>query len=123
MNFGLSDVALDSIRKVLARHSGVREAVIFGSRALKREHSRSDIDILLDGDLEPLESEGIALELDDLPLPLHFDIYLAWELSHRALREHIQRVGKTFYRRELSEDHRSALRGIDTSVPREVDRV
>lgn len=100
MNFGLSETALDSIRKVLAACSGVREAIVFGSRAMGRENARSDIDIALEGDVQPLDAEGIALELDELPLPFHFDIHVVRDLRHRALREHIGRVGKCLYRRE-----------------------
>lgn len=122
MNFGLTETALASIRKILARYSGVREAIVFGSRALGREHPRSDIDIALEGDLQRLDAESIALELDELPLPFHFDIHLAKEMRHRTLREHIGRVGKTLYRRELANDRRHFLRGIDTSLPREEDR-
>jgi uncharacterized protein len=102
MNFGLTDTALDAIKKVLADCAGVQEAIIFGSRAMGREHRRSDIDIALVGDLQPLDAEGIALELDDLPLPFHFDVHLARELRHWALREHVGRVGKLLYRREPS---------------------
>jgi uncharacterized protein len=100
MNFGLTDTALDSIRKVIAGCSGVREAIVFGSRAMGREHRWSDIDIALEGDLQPLDAEGIALELDELPLPFHFDIHIVRDLRHRALREHIGRVGKSLYRRK-----------------------
>lgn len=100
MNFGLTETALDSIRRVLAACSGVREALVFGSRAMGRENARSDIDIALEGDLDPLDAEGIALELDELPLPFHFDVHLTNAVRHRALREHIARVGKTLYRRK-----------------------
>lgn len=102
MNLGLPETALDSIRSVLARHPGVREAVVFGSRALGREHDRSDIDLELRGDLQLLDAEGVALELEDLPLPFHFDIHLAQNVHHRALREHIDRVGISLYRRHAS---------------------
>jgi predicted nucleotidyltransferase len=124
MSFGLSETALASIRNVISRHSGVREAVVFGSRALGREHSRSDIDIALAGDLQPLDAEGIALELEELPLPFHFDVHVAKDVRrHPALREHIDRVGQTLYRRKSTRDDRGSLRGIDTSVPRDRDRV
>jgi uncharacterized protein len=123
MSFGLSDTALASIRNVIARHPGVREAVMFGSRALGQEHARSDIDIALAGDLQPLDAEGIALELEELPLPFRFDVHVTKDVSHQALREHIERAGQILYRRESTRDHRGSLHGIDTSVPRERDRV
>jgi uncharacterized protein len=123
MNCGLPETALDSIRKVIAGYPSVREAILFGSRALGREHARSDIDIALEGDLNLLDSEGIALELEELPLPFHFDIHIAKNVRHQALRDHIDRVGKSFYRRQPAVTHRGFLAGITTTVPREKDRV
>ena len=99
MNFGLTPDALDSIRRILARHPEVSEAIIFGSRALDRAHSRSDVDLALCGDLQSLDAERIALELDELPLPLHFDVQTLNSIRHRELREHVSRVGQTLYRR------------------------
>jgi predicted nucleotidyltransferase len=98
MKFGLSDDNLAAIRAVLARHPAVQEAVVFGSRALGREHSRSDIDIALRGAL-PLEAEGIALELEELPVPVPFDVQSLEAIRHTGLREHIARSGKVLYAR------------------------
>ncbi|MDQ3545555.1 MAG: hypothetical protein M3429_03400, partial [Verrucomicrobiota bacterium] len=55
--------------------------------------------LALRGELGPLEAEAIAIELDDLPLPVHFDVHLADLIRHRELREHIDRAGQIFYRR------------------------
>lgn len=100
MSYGLSDSALAAIRDVLARHPRVSEAVLFGSRVLGREDARSDVDIALSGNLDVLEAEGIALELDDLPLPVRFDVQLSEGIQHRAFREHLARAGQTVYSRE-----------------------
>lgn len=99
MNFGLSETAVAAIRTILARHSSVQEAIVFGSRALGREHSRSDVDIALRGHLPPLEAESIALELEELPVPVQFDVHSLDAIRHRALREHIAPVGQVLYSR------------------------
>jgi predicted nucleotidyltransferase len=99
MKFGLSDQALHAIRDVLVHHPGVEEAVIFGSRSLERQHANSDVDIALRGEVPPLEVEGIALELDELPLPFHFDVFSVASIRHHGLREHISRAGRTLYRK------------------------
>jgi predicted nucleotidyltransferase len=99
MMYGLSEANIDAIRRVIAAHSRVREAIIFGSRAMGRENSRSDVDIALRGDLQPLEAEILAMELDALPLPIVFDVQILDAISHNPLREHIGRVGQTLYRR------------------------
>ena len=99
MSFDLSPDSVESIRHILARHPKVSEAIIFGSRALDRAHPRSDVDLALCGDLQSLDAERIALELDELPLPVHFDVQALNSIRHRELREHISRVGKSLYRR------------------------
>lgn len=109
MNYGLSETALESIRAVMARHPAVREALIFGSRALGRAHRRSDVDLALRGELGPLEAEAIAIELDDLPLPVRFDVHLADLIRHRELREQIDRAGQIFYRRSAPAGDKRAI--------------
>src|SRR6266853_2558044 len=99
MIFGLSVDTLDAIRRVLARHPEVDEAIVFGSRALGRAHERSDIDLALRGDLQPMDAERIALELEELPLPIHFDVQALNSIRHRPLLDHISRVGRSLYRR------------------------
>ena len=99
MNFGLTADSLESVRLILARHPAVSEAIIFGSRALDRADPRSDVDLALCGDLQPRDAEHIALELDELPLPVHFDVQAMNSIRHRELREHISRVGQSLYRR------------------------
>lgn len=99
MNYGLSDSAVHSIRRVFAGHPRVTEAILFGSRAMDRHHARSDVDLALSGDLDPLEVEGIALELDDLPLPVRFELQLQSAIRHPPLGEHIARVDQVIYSR------------------------
>jgi predicted nucleotidyltransferase len=102
MTFGLTPDSLESIRRVLARHPEVAEAVVFGSRALGRENSRSDVDIALAGNLQSLDAERIALELDELPLPVRFDVQTLNSIRHRELREHISRSGQLLYSRDAA---------------------
>ena len=99
MTFGLTPDALDSIRRILARHPEVSEAIIFGSRALDRAQPQSDVDLALCGKVQAVDAERIALELDELPLPLHFDVQALDSIRHRELREHVSRLGKSLYRR------------------------
>jgi predicted nucleotidyltransferase len=99
MTYGFSETQIAAIRGVIAAHSGVQEAIVFGSRAMGRQNTRSDVDIALRGDLEPLEAEILSMELDALPLPVVFDVQILDAISHGPLREHIERVGQTLFRR------------------------
>ncbi len=100
MSFGLSEATVAAIRGVMERHPDVQEAIVFGSRALGREHARSDVDIALRGQLPPLEAEGIALELEELPVPVRFDVQSLDAIRHDGLREHIARIGQVLYSRQ-----------------------
>ncbi len=106
MNFGLSEATVTAIRGVMARHPSVQEAIVFGSRALGREDQRSDVDIALRGQLAPLEAEGIALELEELPVPVQFDVQSLNAIRHRGLCEHIARVGQVLYSRQPAAQNR-----------------
>jgi predicted nucleotidyltransferase len=99
MKYGLPDAVVESICQALTHHPRVNKAVLFGSRAMNRHSARSDVDLALSGDLDALEVEGIALTLDDLPLPFRFDLQLD-AVHYPPLREHIARVGKIIYSKE-----------------------
>lgn len=84
---------------VLARHPAVSEAVLFGSRARGNAKRSSDIDLALLGEFPPLELARIAGELEELPLPLRFDVQALDRIAHEGLREHLARVGVRVYAR------------------------
>ena len=97
--FGLADSEQELIRDVLRRHAGVTEARIFGSRAKGDSQPNSDVDLALWGDISLATLARIAGELDDLPLPYTFDVPAYDAIRHRPLREHIDRVGRSFFAR------------------------
>jgi uncharacterized protein len=96
-SFGLKDSEQEMIRAVLRRHAEVTEAKIFGSRAKGNFQPNSDIDLALWGNLSVSTIAMIAGELDELPLPYTFDVQAYDAIHHQPLREHIDRVGKSFY--------------------------
>ena len=99
MNFGLTDTTLAAIREILARHPSVHKAFVFGSRALGRETVQSDVDIALAGEIDALEAEGIALELEELPVAVKFDLQVIADIHNPSLSEHIARAGQLLYLR------------------------
>ena len=94
---GLTDQELDLIRTVFLRHVEVTGALLFGSRAKGTSSHSSDVDLALLGVGSPLLAEAIASELDELPLPYHFDVKALSAIEHQPLREHIERVGVRIY--------------------------
>ncbi len=87
------------LRDVLARHPCVESAVLFGSRVKGTARPSSDVDLALAGRVSPLELARIAGELEDLPLPLRFDVHALERLTHEGLLDHIARVGVRVYAR------------------------
>jgi predicted nucleotidyltransferase len=95
----LDDRSLRLIRAILARNPRITRAVLFGSRAKGTATAWSDIDLAVEGIESDLDAEALASELDELPLPIRFDITTIHGIRHAPLREHIARVGIPIYQR------------------------
>jgi predicted nucleotidyltransferase len=93
----LSPDELDMVRTVFRRHPEVASATLFGSRAKGTHTERSDVDLVVTGDVAPLRAETIAAELDELPLPYRFEVQPLAHIHYRPLLEHIKRVGILIY--------------------------
>ena len=85
------------LEKVFSRHPEVRDVTLFGSRAKGTHDPNSDIDLSIRGDVNALQTEALAMELDELPLPYRFDVLAFDLLKSKPLREHIERVGIVIY--------------------------
>lgn len=92
----LTDHELSLVCGVLERHASVCTAILFGSRAKGTHGPQSDVDLAITG-VTPLEAEAIAGELEELPLPYRFEVQPLDRITHRPLREHIDRVGICIY--------------------------
>ena len=82
---------------VFRRHPEITAVRLFGSRAKGTHTPHSDIDLALWGDVDALQTETIAAELDELPLPYHYDVQAFSAIKFPPLREHIERVGIPLY--------------------------
>ena len=99
--FGLPPAAVEKIRAVFAGHPQVERAVLYGSRAKGNYKNGSDIDLTLYGDALNLNLLlKILGELDDLLLPWMIDLSIYKQIDNESLREHIERVGITFYEKK-----------------------
>lgn len=95
----LSPAELASLAQVFALHPEISAVTLFGSRAKGTHTSHSDVDLALHGDIDALGAEAIAADLDELPLPYHYDVKSYATISFPPLREHIDRVGVEIYAR------------------------
>jgi predicted nucleotidyltransferase len=98
-NASLDRRAVALLEQVFLRHPEINDVTLFGSRAKGTHAHNSDIDLSVRGRTNPLETEALAAELDELPLPYQFDVLDFDQISSEPLLEHIKRVGVVVYRK------------------------
>ena len=100
MQYGLKKETLKKINSIFAGYEEVEEVVLYGSRAKGNYKPGSDVDLTLKGKKLNLKLlNKISLDLDDLLLPYTFDLSIYNHITHTDLIEHIERIGKLFYKR------------------------
>lgn len=101
MKFGLSTKTIMLINGVFAKYTTIEKAIIYGSRAKGNYKNGSDIDLtLFSEDTSHNLLVTILVELDELLLPYTIDLSFWDDISNDKLKEHIERVGKIFYKIE-----------------------
>ncbi len=102
MNCGLSDEVQMQLQAVFAHFPDVEKAILYGSRAKGNYKPGSDIDLTLIGPrLESMLLGQIESELDNLLLPYRIDLSVCSHITHAGLLDHIGRVGRVFYERNV----------------------
>jgi predicted nucleotidyltransferase len=95
---GLPEGIQEKLQTVFQRHPGIQNVTLYGSRAKGTARSSSDIDLcILAPDWGSPDLSKLVTELDELNLPWKLDVNLEHMIQLPALREHIDRVGKTIY--------------------------
>lgn len=98
--FGLSNVVINDICNVFRDYSNITEVLIFGSRAKGNYREGSDIDLAVKGDLISFNQlVDINLKIEDLDLLYKVDVISYEEKKGTPIGDHIDRVGKVFYKR------------------------
>ena len=91
---GIPERTVAEIRSCLKRFPQIHWLKLYGSRAMGRHWSGSDIDLAYSANDDC--SAALHEALDQLPTPYLFDV-THWEsLRYAPLREHIERIGITF---------------------------
>lgn len=115
--YGLKSQTIEAIQSVFAKHSAVKKAILYGSRAKGNYRNGSDVDLTLVGeDLTLTELLAIENELDDLLLPYKIDLSLYHQIDNPDLLEHIERVGEVFWEsnKEWKEVNLGDVADVDT---------
>ena len=99
MKYGLPDKTLDTLELIFRKYSGIRQVIIYGSRAKGNYRDGSDIDLSLktDNSFTHTDLLRIANDLDDSDIPYFVDVSIYDKISNPDLKAHIDRVGKVLY--------------------------
>lgn len=90
-----------NIRDIFSSCNEIDKVILYGSRAKGNYKIGSDIDLTLFGKNLKLKTvHTIQENLEALYLPYKFDISIFEHIDNPDLKEHIERVGKTFYQRK-----------------------
>lgn len=96
---GIPEPALQKLFSVLMAEPNIQAVWLFGSRAMARHQSGSDIDLCLEGpQLTHLQRLRLMAAVDDLLLPWQVDLVLRHEMPPE-LEDHLQRVGQCLWSR------------------------
>lgn len=94
MPYGLPDHVIEKLKAVFTADPRVQKVWLYGSRALGKERTGSDIDLCIEGQaLRVDDLFAIEVRIDDLLLPWKVDLSLMHKIDSPALLEHIQRAG------------------------------
>ncbi len=100
--FGLKEQDINAINQCFAQFSGIEQVIIYGSRAKGNYKPGPDIDLTIVGSLDFSQLLQLENELDDRLLPYKIDLSLYHHIQNPDLLDHIKRVGKVFYSREMT---------------------
>ena len=99
MEYGLPARTFSALNAIFQKYPGIKQAVLYGSRAKGQFRTGSDIDISLKTDDTFTRSDllHISGDFDDSDLPYFVDVSIYDRLSNPDLKAHIDRVGKVLY--------------------------
>lgn len=100
MHHGLSDSTVKLIVDCFSSFPHLQKVKLYGSRAMGTYRNGSDIDLAVWFDNEDLrQSNHLKMKLEELPTPYKFDVTDYPLLDHTELKDHIDRIGKTIYKK------------------------
>jgi len=99
MEYGLSARTFSTLNAIFQKYSGIKRAILYGSRAKGQFRTGSDIDLSLITDDTFTRSDLLRIsgDFDDSDLPYFVDVSIYDRLSNPDLKAHIDRVGKVLY--------------------------
>ena len=98
-NFGLTDKELALIRDILDKHTEIKKALIFGSRATGNYKKGSDIDLVICGNFKHSPIPALIGNFEESILPYFVDILEYSKIDNEKLKKKIDLEGKMIFER------------------------
>lgn len=102
MEYGLESKYMEILRSVFSRHPEVERVILFGSRTKGNYKRGSDIDMaVVREQVTKNVLFSLLSEFEDSLLPFFVDLLSYHQIMSPELKEHIDRVGRMIYEREI----------------------
>lgn len=96
-DFGMNQKALDTLSRIFNQYPDISHVMVYGSRAKGNFSERSDLDLVIMDQIDRKILGSIWMDINSSDFPLTVDLQVWDEIKNEKLKDHIQRVGKTFY--------------------------
>ena len=98
-SFGLETDDMDTIQSILAAHSEIESAILYGSRATGCFRPGSDIDLFLTGkNLTDHTILDVRAEFQDSDVPYMVDVVTEKDIGNENLKREITITGRLFWK-------------------------
>lgn len=99
MTFGLTASAQKILIDIFRKYPQIAHVIVYGSRAKGNYSSRSDLDLVIaDREIDRFVLGKVLSDINESDFPLTIDLQRLDRIQNDKLIDHINRVGKTFYR-------------------------
>jgi predicted nucleotidyltransferase len=100
-SFGINELSINILKNIFSKYENIKEVNLYGSRAKGNHHDRSDVDLVIcNSNIDRQLLGNLILEINNSNFPYMVDIQVFENLKNEKLIEHINRVGKVFYKKE-----------------------
>ena len=99
MKHGLSDRTLNTLYAIFQKYPGIRQVILYGSRAQGTQRSGSDIDLSLktDDTFTFTDLLRISGDFEDSDIPYFVDVSIYDQISNPELKASIDQTGRVLY--------------------------
>ena len=101
LSHGLNKDQIHIIRDIISRNvSDIDKVSLYGSRAMGKYKSNSDIDLVLYGDVDEAKADRLWTCFYESLLPYKVDVTVYQHITYPPLKRHIDQEAKTLFSKQ-----------------------